>query len=256
MKKIIAIIIAAVMLLSLCGCGAGNETPVQTAETESTVSEENTAPEKEAEIPATVQPEPESGTEEIPAEPDDDSAEEKQESETSASETVKEAESEASEPEKAESRPDSSAESTAEKKTDEKKTSQSEADPHAWGENDEVGEITEDPYESYTGPKINVTVAINSSNMGSAVAGNTSVSIPEGSSAYTAIKTALDKMGMNYVMSASYLKSIDGLSDMDGGPMSGWLYYVNGKKPNYAINGYTMKDGDTILLYYTITGMD
>lgn len=250
MKKIIAIIIAAVMILSLCGCMAVGKAPVQDTETVAADSEEISVSGADAVSSEPEKAEPESKAEEEPADSNVSSEEEKQQSASQISEKPKETESEQS---KRESRTESK---PATEQAESEKPSQKESDPHAWGENDEVGEINEDPYESYSGPKITVTVAINSSNMGSSVAGNTSVAIPEGSSAYVAIKTALDKMGMDYVMSASYLKSIDGLSDMDGGPMSGWLYYVNGKKPNYAINGYTMKDGDTLLLYYTVTGMD
>ena len=51
--------------------------------------------------------------------------------------------------------------------------------------------------------------------------------------------------------SGKYIEGINYLYEMDGGPLSGWMYKVNGKFPNYGCAAYKVKDGDIIVWMYT-----
>lgn len=48
-----------------------------------------------------------------------------------------------------------------------------------------------------------------------------------------------------------YIEGINNLYEFDCGAGSGWMYYVNGVKPNYGVSKYTLKDGDVIEFKYT-----
>lgn len=50
---------------------------------------------------------------------------------------------------------------------------------------------------------------------------------------------------------SAYIKGIGNLYEMDCGDLSGWMYSVNGKFQNYAMNVYKVKDGDAIAVRYT-----
>lgn len=84
---------------------------------------------------------------------------------------------------------------------------------------------------------------------------STTHTLAEGSTAADLIVKALDAAGMRSVGAGSgYVKSVtkDGvtLAEKDKGPNSGWMYTVNGKSTQAAINGYTLKTGDMVKLYY------
>ncbi|UOF92593.1 S-layer homology domain-containing protein [Fodinisporobacter ferrooxydans] len=51
-----------------------------------------------------------------------------------------------------------------------------------------------------------------------------------------------------------YVKSIDGLSEFDKGPLSGWMYTVNGQFTNTGAGNYPLKDGDSVQWVYTSNG--
>lgn len=53
------------------------------------------------------------------------------------------------------------------------------------------------------------------------------------------------------VFESHYIKGINQLYEFDCGPGSGWMYYVNGTKPNYGVNQYKLKQGDNIEIRYT-----
>ena len=50
---------------------------------------------------------------------------------------------------------------------------------------------------------------------------------------------------------SSYIEGVANLYELDCGPASGWLYYVNGQSPDVGYSEYTLCDGDYILLSYT-----
>ena len=51
--------------------------------------------------------------------------------------------------------------------------------------------------------------------------------------------------------SGKYIEGINYLYEMDGGPLSGWMYKVNGKFPNYGCAAYKVSDKDAIVFVYT-----
>ena len=51
--------------------------------------------------------------------------------------------------------------------------------------------------------------------------------------------------------SGKYIEGINYLYEFDGGPLSGWMYKVNGQFPNYGCAAYTVEDNDTIVWMYT-----
>lgn len=50
---------------------------------------------------------------------------------------------------------------------------------------------------------------------------------------------------------SEYIEGINNLYEFDCGSGSGWMYYVNGSKPNYGVSKYTVKEGDNIEFRYT-----
>lgn len=84
---------------------------------------------------------------------------------------------------------------------------------------------------------------------------STTHTLAEGSTAADLIVKALADAGMQSVGAGSgYVKSVTKggvtLAEKDKGPNSGWMYTVNGKSTQAAINGYTLKTGDMVKLYY------
>ncbi|MGL5439046.1 MAG: S-layer homology domain-containing protein [Filifactoraceae bacterium] len=86
---------------------------------------------------------------------------------------------------------------------------------------------------------------------------NYSVTVPNDSVAWVAIKKAFDAKGISYVIgfNDNYIRSIGGLGEFDRGPNSGWLYYVNGTKPNIGVGEFTLSDNSNIHLKYTLDWM-
>ena len=48
-----------------------------------------------------------------------------------------------------------------------------------------------------------------------------------------------------------YIQSIHYLYEFSCGPLSGWIYKVNGEFPNYGCSRYELKDGDTVEWVYS-----
>ena len=51
--------------------------------------------------------------------------------------------------------------------------------------------------------------------------------------------------------SGQYVEGIGYLYEFDGGPLSGWMYKVNGQFPNYGCAAYTVQEHDAIVWVYT-----
>ena len=49
-----------------------------------------------------------------------------------------------------------------------------------------------------------------------------------------------------------YIEGINHLYEFSAGPLSGWMYQVNGAYPNYGASQYELADGDVIEWHYTI----
>ncbi|MGX8680759.1 MAG: DUF4430 domain-containing protein [bacterium] len=53
-----------------------------------------------------------------------------------------------------------------------------------------------------------------------------------------------------YFPSTYYITSIGGLAEKQHGPLSGWMYKVNGKAPNKGAGSYKLTKKSTVLWYY------
>jgi hypothetical protein len=73
------------------------------------------------------------------------------------------------------------------------------------------------------------------------------VTVADGDSVYDVIKAS----GVTFV-GKTYISSIGGLSEGDGGAKSGWMYSVNGAFPAIGITLYKVKDGDSVQFRYTL----
>lgn len=76
------------------------------------------------------------------------------------------------------------------------------------------------------------------------------MTMKEGATAYS----ILTETGLPYTKtgfgSATYVRSINGLYEKDHGPLSGWMYKVNGVAPNVSAASYHLKKGDQVVWYY------
>lgn len=67
----------------------------------------------------------------------------------------------------------------------------------------------------------------------------------------------LQKTGLSYnynyhkIYKGVYVNTIEGLSEFDGGPYSGWMYRVNGVFPNHSSSLHPIKSGDYVEWIYT-----
>lgn len=72
---------------------------------------------------------------------------------------------------------------------------------------------------------------------------------------YSALKNLATQNGVSISTAgfgaSTYVRGIGGLKEFDYGGNSGWLYMVNGVKPNYGAYSYKLKDGDSVKWYYT-----
>lgn len=50
---------------------------------------------------------------------------------------------------------------------------------------------------------------------------------------------------------SAYLEGLGNLYELDCGPLSGWMYSVNGWFPNYGCSRYALQDGDVVCWVYT-----
>ena len=66
-------------------------------------------------------------------------------------------------------------------------------------------------------------------------------------------KIQLEYQGANEnIYNSVYIEGINHLYEFSAGPLSGWMYKVNGVYPNYGCSQYTLKDGDVIEWHYTV----
>lgn len=90
----------------------------------------------------------------------------------------------------------------------------------------------------------------------------TEYSFDEGENVYDALEALCLKNDIQLetsedtVYKSRYIEGINYLYEKDGGKMSGWLFSVNGKIPNYGASKVRLKDGDKIRWFYTVNYQD
>lgn len=86
------------------------------------------------------------------------------------------------------------------------------------------------------------------------------VEFNQGDTAYDVTKRACSAAGIQIeaaytpAYGSYYVEGMNHLYEFDCGEMSGWMYKVNGWAPNYGCSEYELKNGDSIVWYYTCTG--
>ena len=128
------------------------------------------------------------------------------------------------------------------------------------------------PLQPKTTDKLAVTIAINCStavaigldkqeNFKDAVPTNgiilptTKVEFQEGETVFDVLKLVTHEKNIQLQYGGSsgtvYIKGINNLYELDGGPLSGWTYYVNNVYANYGSSQTKLKNGDSIEWNYT-----
>ena len=85
----------------------------------------------------------------------------------------------------------------------------------------------------------------------------TAVTFYEGESVFDVLLRVCkeNKLHMEYMdtpmYNSAYIEGIGNLYEFDVGPLSGWMYHVNGWFPNYGCSRYALQDGDVICWVYT-----
>ena len=83
----------------------------------------------------------------------------------------------------------------------------------------------------------------------------TGIPYTEGMTAFDAFKSACDKNGTEFEFTGDgdnlYISSVDSVAEFDFGPLSGWMYSVNGYFPSVSAGAYDIYPGDEIKFEYT-----
>lgn len=81
----------------------------------------------------------------------------------------------------------------------------------------------------------------------------TSITLQNRDTAFSVLLRQLGSSRVSYRGSGgtAYVTAIDGLSEFDKGPLSGWVYTVNGQQPNTGAGAYTLKAGDNLAWRYS-----
>ena len=71
-------------------------------------------------------------------------------------------------------------------------------------------------------------------------------------SIYEVFMEAIDKYGFSqYGAQNNYVQEINGLSELDNGPNSGWMFMVNGKHTDVGLQDYFVGNGDIVVWHYS-----
>lgn len=88
----------------------------------------------------------------------------------------------------------------------------------------------------------------------------TEVAFSAGESAFDVLNRTLRDRGIHMefsetpVYQSTYIEGIGNIYELDGGPMSGWLYLVNGSVPEYGCSQYILQNGDKVEFLYSCDG--
>ena len=110
---------------------------------------------------------------------------------------------------------------------------------------------TEPPTETPTQPPTptwTISVTIDASQAGMGIFGGGTFTFYYQPTAFDALAAT----GLPYTGDSNYVSSINGLGERDCGPLSGWLYAVNGWDPDVGCGSYDLSDGDYVYWHYTV----
>lgn len=94
-----------------------------------------------------------------------------------------------------------------------------------------------------------VTVTVDETSGGGRVL-TAAVAFSSGDTVYNALVKAKNAKGFLLKGSSSYISMIDGLAEFAKGSESGWVYAVNGSKPDVSCGNYKLKAGDSVKWTY------
>ncbi|PIC77069.1 hypothetical protein CSV74_07285 [Sporosarcina sp. P19] len=119
-----------------------------------------------------------------------------------------------------------------------------------WQQFSEVGNV-EPPVE----PEY-ITFSVETRTMGTGdIISPKQLKIESGDTAFTALKREVENLSIPIkftgVGPTIYVKSINNLGEFDGGPLSGWMYSVNGEFPQYGAGIYELQKDDILRWQYT-----
>lgn len=82
------------------------------------------------------------------------------------------------------------------------------------------------------------------------------VTLEPDDTAFSVMLRAVGPAKVSYTGSGStlYVQEIDGLGEFDRGPLSGWLFRVNGEFPPHSAGVHSLQDGDVVEWLYTTDG--
>lgn len=86
---------------------------------------------------------------------------------------------------------------------------------------------------------------------GRTILSETSAEVSPGETVQSFTEKVLGARGISYRFRSGYMVSIDGLSEFDEGPGSGWMFSVNGTFPQQAAASTPVRDGDRVQWRYT-----
>ncbi len=99
------------------------------------------------------------------------------------------------------------------------------------------------------------TISVTGDSLKGTILSSTTVTLNEGETAYSLL---IRQLGSKVVSGGSgdsvYIRSIDGLAEMDRGKDSGWMYSVNGSYPQTSAGSYKLNSGDVLAWRYTTDG--
>lgn len=86
----------------------------------------------------------------------------------------------------------------------------------------------------------------------------TQVRVEEGESVFEVLQREMRRVGIHMssrftpALNSAYVEGIQNLFEFDVGPLSGWMYRVNGVFPNFGSSQYILSAGDVIEWVYTV----
>lgn len=110
-------------------------------------------------------------------------------------------------------------------------------------------------------PANQVTMSISGESDAEFILGSTMIELEEGDTVLDVLKreTRKQKIPIEYRGGSgalAYLEGINNLYEFDHGPESGWVYYVNGERPNKSAGSYSLEAGDVVEWVYVTKDTD